>query len=974
MTGRPTPFGLFAGCSVGSIGPETRLRIAGRGAARRHTRLDMDYLFALVDALGRDRTMRQAFVYRPNSSLYETAGRLRYVEARVSGTKRSYHLVSVESTDALVDTLARARTGATIEALGAALVDDDVTAAEAHDYVLTLIDSQLLAPDASVPVTTADAASGPIDLMIHGLEAHAATRPAAHVLIGVREALAEIDRAGLGAAPEQYKAIARTLESLPPKVDESRLFQVDLSKPPDESMLGQAVVEEILKGVAILHRLTRLEPSSALRRFREAFLARYEQREVPLVEALDDESGFGFGSAAETSPLLEDLPFPLAPDETTIWGRRQTTLLRLLAEATSAGRREIVLDARDLEQLAETSPPSLPDALAVIASVAAPSERALASGDFRIRVRGAQGPSGARLLGRFCHADAALERGVRAHLEAEESLAPDAIFTEVVHLPDGRVGNVLFRPVLRRYEIPYLGVSGAPPERQIPITDLLASVVGEDIVLRSASLGRRVIPRLTTAHNYAWQSVPVYRFLCALQEQRTARGLGWDWGVLADAPFLPRVSTGRLVLAAARWRLDRAEHRRLASGSASERYSAVQRWRTARGLPRWIVLADGDNALPVDLDNVLSVDWFVHEIKGRDDTVVEELFPSPEELCATSPEGGFVHEIVIPFVRQPGSRRDIAAAVSAAAAPVDAQLQRASPAPAVRRAFPPGSEWLYAKLYSGTAAADQALCEVAPMIREAMATGDADAWFFIRYRDPEPHLRLRLHGAPGALQHRVWPALCAALAPLVDGGCVPRIVLDTYEREVERYGGPEGVILAERVFHADSDAALEIVEQLDAGDAGLDERWRLALLGIDLLLSDLDLDVEMRRALTSGLRGDLAVQLRCDRPLTRALGDRFRRERTSLVQLLDGGGPSSIEPGIEILRQRSTALRPILADLRAHDAAGRLSASCLRIIASCAHMHVNRILRGDSREQEFVLYDFLVRLYDSRRHQRQAAT
>lgn len=108
LAGRPTPFGLFAGCSVGTIGGETRLEIAAQAEYRRHTRLDMDYLFVLADALSRDAALRRAFTYRPNSSLYRVAGRVRYVESRLAGTRRSYHLVVVEPSEALDATLARA--------------------------------------------------------------------------------------------------------------------------------------------------------------------------------------------------------------------------------------------------------------------------------------------------------------------------------------------------------------------------------------------------------------------------------------------------------------------------------------------------------------------------------------------------------------------------------------------------------------------------------------------------------------------------------------------------------------------------------------------------------------------------------------------------------------------------------------------------------------------------------------------------
>jgi hypothetical protein len=37
--------------------------------------------------------------------------------------------------------------------------------------------------------------------------------------------------------------------------------------------------------------------------------------------------------------------------------------------------------------------------------------------------------------------------------------------------------------------------------------------------------------------------------------------------------------------------------------------------RRERRLPRWIVVADGDNALPIDLDNILSVESFAHLVK-----------------------------------------------------------------------------------------------------------------------------------------------------------------------------------------------------------------------------------------------------------------------------------------------------------------------------------------------------------------------
>jgi class I lanthipeptide synthase len=131
---------------------------------------------------------------------------------------------------------------------------------------------------------------------------------------------------------------------------------------------------------------------------------------------------------------------------------------------------------------------------------------------------------------------------------------------------------------------------------------------------------------------------------------------------------------------------------------------------------------------------------------------------------------------------------------------------------------------------------------IAPIVAQLRTSGAVERWFFVRYADPDWHLRLRLAGDRKRLRVEVEPALTEALDTFLADGRVWRIQLDTYEREVERYGGPEGMQLAEEAFCADSDVALGILA-LTAGERGLDARWRLCLAGIDLLLDDLGLDM-----------------------------------------------------------------------------------------------------------------------------------
>jgi hypothetical protein len=69
MAGRPTPFGLFAGCSVGRVGEATRLAMEGQDHYRRNSRLDMDYVAALSEALAGSEEVLAGEAHAPNESL-----------------------------------------------------------------------------------------------------------------------------------------------------------------------------------------------------------------------------------------------------------------------------------------------------------------------------------------------------------------------------------------------------------------------------------------------------------------------------------------------------------------------------------------------------------------------------------------------------------------------------------------------------------------------------------------------------------------------------------------------------------------------------------------------------------------------------------------------------------------------------------------------------------------------------------------
>jgi lantibiotic biosynthesis protein len=970
MAFRATPFGLFAGCSLGEMGKETCLRLEGRECYERKTRLDFEYLHGLVQALLKLPEARLALRFRVNSSLMETSEGYLYAEGRYDGKRRTYHQVRLERTPYLRRVLDQARVGATGAALLADLLEryPSVSPEETEGYLTQLIESQVLVPECEPLVTGEEAA----EVLALELAGHEATAPFGRALSAAVEALAELDWGGMGHEPARYESIAEGLRSsLPAPVEIKHLFQVDMKKPVVKATLGERVIREVLRGVEALHKMATPRHDDPLETFARAFEERYGGQGIPLLTAVDEEWGAGFERAqtpgAMASPLLAGVPLGKAAlSQDVPWSKREATLWPLVEESGRHGALEIELSDKDMEALSSANTLPLPDAFSVMATLAASSCEAVNRGNFRLWINGASGPSGANLLGRFCPMDSELTERVKEHLRAEEALKPDALLAEIVHLPEGRIGNVVFRPVLRGYEIPFLGHSGAPAEKQIPMQDLLVSVRGGRIVLHSRRLGKEVIPRLTTAHNYGSPlNLKAYRFLCLLQHQGVAAGLSWNWGLLEQFSFLPRVRHGRMVFSRARWRLRRIEIEALSKGQGEDRVKRVQTWAAAQNMPRLVYLAEDDNELLIDIELPLAVDTFAEYIKNRQEILLIEMYPGHDELCVEGPEGKFVHELVIPFIRTPGNETAILA--NKVGGPKVVPLKPAHKPP--DRVFPPGSDWLYAKLYCGAANADRLLLgTVAPLVRQALDSKAADAWFFIRYNDPDGHLRVRLHGPPQRLLMEVLPALRVRAEKALADGLLHRLELCTYEREVERYGGPEGMPLCERLFQADSEAVLEILAYL-SGDEGAEARWKLALRGADMILSDLGLDDPSKLALLARLKESHFQEFGGATALKKALGDRYRKERAGLEKLLESSqtGDPCLANGFQALDQRTRQTKPVIAALLKKAKQGKITTALPGLAASLLHMHINRLIRADQRAHEAVLYTFLAQFHESHR-------
>lgn len=161
-----------------------------------------------------------------------------------------------------------------------------------------------------------------------------------------------------------------------------------------------------------------------------------------------------------------------------------------------------------------------------------------------------------------------------------------------------------------------------------------------------------------------------------------------------------------------------------------------------------------------------------------------------------------------------------------------------------RRARSGRPPWLSAHLHSfhptGSTEFDSlALNVVAPCVRRLQRSGLIRRWFFVRYNESGPHLRIRVELLRQRDAARAR-AIVEAAARRANAAVPLELRWVEYQPEFERYGGVRGTRVAEHLFHLSSEAALRVL-----GQHGLDDRSRR--LGQALLTLVVTFGVFIRR-------------------------------------------------------------------------------------------------------------------------------
>ncbi|WP_406229269.1 lantibiotic dehydratase [Streptomyces anthocyanicus] len=778
---RATPFGLFAGVASARVGDTTQVKLAGPGT--KTVRLDAAWLTRRVTEWLRAPEVRRGVDVVLNDLCRIRGDRLVAPREGAEVSTRNTALVRwvCEKTDRPIGYAGLLELASVpFPHLETEQVDAVLSQLIEHGFLLTSITPQDLDTGLYERLTSAvsclPGAQEELDSLHRAVNAYATIKP--------------------GAGRSAWRGLMRLTD---PEGTEARPpVHVDLRVDADLQLSSKVTDEAARYGSAMWELSGDWQTHVHMRTYQDRFLEAYGTTGVvPLGELVDPNRGIGFPPGYSEGNTRDGTP-RLLPEE--LPRQRRVLTYDLVQEALLSSDAQVRLTPALIDQLAGDQPAAKvvppPKSLELCFQLLAESQTAIDRGDFELLSPPYAGSwlAGAT-VGRFAEL-----LGVEAELRdllsglGDEGTLP----AQVVYRPKTLRGlNMAQVPQLLPYRIP-VGVfadrntPGTLDWRQLLVT---AGPTGLRLVLPDD--GREILPVVPHMLALDREAPPVARLLVELVSGKAKTWTGWNWCGLEGLPYLPRVTFGRVTVSPRRWVPDR--HLRQAAVRAPDWDEAVATWRERYSVPDEVNLARWDRMYRVDLTDPWRREVFRQEVRGGGSLAILE------DRTDRGGRLGWSHgrsaEVVVPLVRSTASglyhQSGRSSRTSVAKLwPTDHTVQ-----------YLPGEDWLYAKFYGDQATQDDFLLAALPSLVREVA-GYLSRWHFIRYRDPEPHIRLRLRGDGDTLRTTVMPRLAAMSRRWQQAGLIRSMTLDTYKPEMDRYGGPEALADAERMFCVDSQSAL----------------------------------------------------------------------------------------------------------------------------------------------------------------------
>lgn len=280
----------------------------------------------------------------------------------------------------------------------------------------------------------------------------------------------------------------------------------------------------------------------------------------------------------------------------------------------------------------------------------------------------------------------------------------------------------------------------------------------------------------------------------------------------------------------------------------------------------------------------------------------------------------------------------------------------------INRIFTPGSEWLYFKLYMGDKSADTILNqEIKQLIHFLKNNYIIDQWFFIRYNDPNFHLRIRVHLINPDFSGIVLRYINLFFTTKVQNHIIWNIQLDTYKRELERYN----IFLIEKLeylFCLNSECIIDLIPFFKK--MNVDSRWKVGIYMIDKFLTICKIPIYDKIEIFKELSISFKYEFGFDKYNSKQFNEKYRYYKKDIFKILERDNQDiTINKCFNIIDLYLTLGQTTYLSIK--NISNQKSINLKSILNSFIHMMINRIIPFNNRLYELIIYDFLFRYYMS---------
>ncbi|QIK61410.1 hypothetical protein G7050_16790 [Dysgonomonas sp. HDW5A] len=284
----------------------------------------------------------------------------------------------------------------------------------------------------------------------------------------------------------------------------------------------------------------------------------------------------------------------------------------------------------------------------------------------------------------------------------------------------------------------------------------------------------------------------------------------------------------------------------------------------------------------------------------------------------------------------------------------------------MKRIFVPGSDWFYIKLYLGSNYADRILIKyIKPLINSCFEKNLIEKWFFIRYNDPDSHLRIRLLLKDKKFTGQIISLFYNQIYPLITDEIIWKVQIETYNRELERYGNFL-IEEAESIFFLDSECILAILEYLTR-ISNKDYRWVISLKMIDSFLNNFHLDLLKKQELIKNIGNSFKTEFGFNKYNSKQFNIKYRTNKSKIHLCFENSMSDPVLSDLNVfIEDKSHKLNDIVQKIYTKSKEKlTIDEIITNIIPSYLHMMLNRLFISRNRIFELVLYDFMYRYYTS---------